>query len=431
MLAESGLCVVASIHQPRLSAYESFSKLLLLSKGELVYGGRCGVLGEAVSYFAGHGYVCPPRINPADFFIEICFGFVKSETVEYDELSELWRTEYHRQVAARDAHKPMQHEGVSREDWRTFLEEEMYFCTLDLDEVVPESYARAMELPRESGLNGPSWAQLHAQVRSWQMPAPDQPGLHWQFILCLQRFLIKRLRMRVMIMSSHLVVVVLSLVCGFVNGPQVKSSSLTFLVIFICLFSTYSLFTLPRPPPLLTLPCPPPLLILPWPPPLLTLPWPPHLLTLRRPPRLPNLPWHLTSSPLPWPPPALTLPWHLTFPWHIPLLTSPSTAPPNLSRTSLSPQVHGLSRDRDDRTGCEQHAVHARGLRRRLAVRRADGALHRRHNHLVSAPRHVRPSPCEARLTQPLPQPPSTARLPQRAFHSAPSTAPSGPLFHS
>lgn len=43
-------------------------KLLLLRKGEMIYG---GMRGDAVNYFAQLGYTLPQEANPADFLIEI------------------------------------------------------------------------------------------------------------------------------------------------------------------------------------------------------------------------------------------------------------------------------------------------------------------------------------------------------------------------
>jgi len=236
MLAESGLCVVASIHQPRLSAYESFSKLLLLSKGELIYGGRCGLQDEAVSYFGELGFELPPRANPADFFVEICFGFVTSETVQYDQLVELWRTEYHAQNAHRQERLPDSSGGVEMDAFRDYLEEHEFYGTLDLDDVIPKAY----ELAKNGADANPTWAELHGVVASWMMPPPDQHGFLKQFYLCLTRFLIKRLRMRVSILSAHLTMVVLSTATGVVTGAQVEAQSITFMVIFIALYSTYT-----------------------------------------------------------------------------------------------------------------------------------------------------------------------------------------------
>ena len=112
-LSQAGLLLIASIHQPRYSAYLQFDRLLLLSKGKLIYGGACGTSsvesrassstgmlplvrnqsalpsepeqhGDAVMYFQTLGFMLPRRQNPADFFIEICFGFVSSKTTSVD-----------------------------------------------------------------------------------------------------------------------------------------------------------------------------------------------------------------------------------------------------------------------------------------------------------------------------------------------------------
>ena len=54
-------------------------KLMLLRRGELVYG---GYLHDAPTYFKALGYVNevgdPPHqlMNPADFYIEVCFGLI-------------------------------------------------------------------------------------------------------------------------------------------------------------------------------------------------------------------------------------------------------------------------------------------------------------------------------------------------------------------
>jgi ABC-type multidrug transport system ATPase subunit len=45
--------VVASIHQPSTTTFELFDKLMLLSKGKVVYNGVVKQLGD---YFAGLGY---------------------------------------------------------------------------------------------------------------------------------------------------------------------------------------------------------------------------------------------------------------------------------------------------------------------------------------------------------------------------------------
>ena len=74
-LANRGVLVVASLHQPRSSVYEILDRMLVMRKGELIYGGS---RINAVSYFQSLGYQLSPSMNPADFFIEIAFGFEQS-----------------------------------------------------------------------------------------------------------------------------------------------------------------------------------------------------------------------------------------------------------------------------------------------------------------------------------------------------------------
>lgn len=60
--------VVCTIHQPRSQMFELFDHLILLSRGEVVYQGP---VNEVVPYFSRLGYVCPERLNPADFVLDL------------------------------------------------------------------------------------------------------------------------------------------------------------------------------------------------------------------------------------------------------------------------------------------------------------------------------------------------------------------------
>mmetsp|Transcript_47254 Transcript_47254/g.118992 ORF Transcript_47254/g.118992 Transcript_47254/m.118992 type:complete len:667 (-) Transcript_47254:105-2105(-) len=66
-LARGGRTVLATIHQPNSQVYGLFDKLMLLSRGEIVYFGDAA---RAVDFFEESGYPLPPRTNPADFFVE-------------------------------------------------------------------------------------------------------------------------------------------------------------------------------------------------------------------------------------------------------------------------------------------------------------------------------------------------------------------------
>lgn len=67
-LASSGRSVVATIHQPRSAIYAMVDTLLLLAGGRVAYYGPAA---GAVVHFARLGFRCPPRFNPADFFIDL------------------------------------------------------------------------------------------------------------------------------------------------------------------------------------------------------------------------------------------------------------------------------------------------------------------------------------------------------------------------
>lgn len=76
-LADRGVLVIASLHQPRLTVYQMLDVLVLLRQGEMIYG---GLRKDSVRYFEKLGFELPPQANPADFFIEVAFGHEDSKT---------------------------------------------------------------------------------------------------------------------------------------------------------------------------------------------------------------------------------------------------------------------------------------------------------------------------------------------------------------
>jgi ATP-binding cassette subfamily G (WHITE) protein 2 (SNQ2) len=71
-LADQGQAILCTIHQPSSLLFESFDRLLLLeSGGETVYFGDIGEDSRVIrEYFARHGAVCPPNVNPAEYMLE-------------------------------------------------------------------------------------------------------------------------------------------------------------------------------------------------------------------------------------------------------------------------------------------------------------------------------------------------------------------------
>ncbi|KAG5635015.1 hypothetical protein H0H81_012718, partial [Sphagnurus paluster] len=71
-LADQGQAILCTIHQPSSLLFESFDRLLLLERGgETVYFGDIGEDSRIIrDYFAQHGALCPPNVNPAEYMLE-------------------------------------------------------------------------------------------------------------------------------------------------------------------------------------------------------------------------------------------------------------------------------------------------------------------------------------------------------------------------
>lgn len=91
-MANQGITIIMSIHQPRYSIYRLFDSLTLLVSGKMVYHGPGQ---EALDYFASIGYACEDHNNPADFFLDIVNGdstgnamnkMQSSDEIDFDEL---------------------------------------------------------------------------------------------------------------------------------------------------------------------------------------------------------------------------------------------------------------------------------------------------------------------------------------------------------
>lgn len=68
ILAQSGLAVVCSIHQPSYRVLKTFDRLVLLHDGRLVFNGRVDAME---SYFESLGVVVPQHENPMDHFVKV------------------------------------------------------------------------------------------------------------------------------------------------------------------------------------------------------------------------------------------------------------------------------------------------------------------------------------------------------------------------
>jgi ABC-type multidrug transport system ATPase subunit len=65
---EERLIILCTIHQPSTKVYNGFDEVMIMSRGREAYSGP---VGEALGYFEGIGYPCPPATNPAEFFLDL------------------------------------------------------------------------------------------------------------------------------------------------------------------------------------------------------------------------------------------------------------------------------------------------------------------------------------------------------------------------
>eukprot|EP00008_Paramoeba_atlantica_P008136 CAMPEP_0201474880 /NCGR_PEP_ID=MMETSP0151_2-20130828/367_1 /ASSEMBLY_ACC=CAM_ASM_000257 /TAXON_ID=200890 /ORGANISM="Paramoeba atlantica, Strain 621/1 / CCAP 1560/9" /LENGTH=440 /DNA_ID=CAMNT_0047854803 /DNA_START=83 /DNA_END=1406 /DNA_ORIENTATION=- len=87
-LAKTGRVVLFSIHQPSSEIYRLFDKIMLLSKGQQIFFGPSD---SAVEFFQSLGFPLPPRMNPADHYLEVInrdFNERGQEEEEEDEEEE-------------------------------------------------------------------------------------------------------------------------------------------------------------------------------------------------------------------------------------------------------------------------------------------------------------------------------------------------------
>jgi len=73
--------IIATIHQPSSQTFALFDQLNLITEGRNAYFGP-GV--DSVEYFEAFGdeFICPPRVNPSDYFLSLLSPQVNAERVE-------------------------------------------------------------------------------------------------------------------------------------------------------------------------------------------------------------------------------------------------------------------------------------------------------------------------------------------------------------
>lgn len=67
-LSHRGVNVVSTIHQPSSEIFDSFERLILICRGNIIYQGEAH---QAVDYFTRLGHKCPDFSNPSDYFMKL------------------------------------------------------------------------------------------------------------------------------------------------------------------------------------------------------------------------------------------------------------------------------------------------------------------------------------------------------------------------
>jgi len=83
----SNLIVLATIHQPSLSVYDSFDQVTILSKGRVAY---TGPRASAISHFESAGYPLPQFTNPADFILEVVNADFVEDQHQVERILDTW-----------------------------------------------------------------------------------------------------------------------------------------------------------------------------------------------------------------------------------------------------------------------------------------------------------------------------------------------------
>ncbi|KAL7066273.1 ABC-2 type transporter family protein [Cryptosporidium serpentis] len=91
-LAKSGRTIVCSVHQPRSQIFQSFSEILLLSKGESIFYGS---VKDCIDFFEMNDYTVPQNYNPSDYFLDLLvpkstvnkhFADTRNDFITYENL---------------------------------------------------------------------------------------------------------------------------------------------------------------------------------------------------------------------------------------------------------------------------------------------------------------------------------------------------------
>lgn len=88
-LARRDRIVIVTIHQPRSELFRVFTRIAIMSRGELVF---CGQPEEMVNFFSQCGYECPEYCNPFDIYVDFTSVDTRSserEAATFNRMNEI------------------------------------------------------------------------------------------------------------------------------------------------------------------------------------------------------------------------------------------------------------------------------------------------------------------------------------------------------
>lgn len=201
-------------------------KLLILRSGELIYG---GARTEALPYLATYGYVPGEGENPADFYIEVAFGFVESKAdppVTAAELAGKWAAKSAEEAAAELAARPQG--SCTRSEFEKWFDEAH-------GAVLAPRVADAVWTicAAEGDPASVEWAALFAAIDTWHVRRGERPSPVRQFSICVQRYFVMTVRGRKTRYTFIILMFGLGVLCGLLNSPDPSSSNF---ILFAMLF---------------------------------------------------------------------------------------------------------------------------------------------------------------------------------------------------
>lgn len=124
-LSRTGTTVISTIHQPNQETFSQFDTLTLLARGGLVI--YDGDISKISSYLNVLGHSCPPRVNMADFVLDLVSMQIEETSEQFqsrvDYLTQSWESKKSTEESAFISGKPIdltKYGGAAVSSWTAF-----------------------------------------------------------------------------------------------------------------------------------------------------------------------------------------------------------------------------------------------------------------------------------------------------------------------